>query len=372
MKNYLFIFALIVCVLGCSTHSGVFRNDDLTPATRTLKTYDSVLDSIVVTNDGALKFLTPSVYFAVVDSLLTFSEQELDNWEKSIGFSSMRKAVNDVMDLIYESTSEADVINIINSNNDVVKGGGKILSPLIGAKFYRNILNRHGDFYVGDIKYHVSPENVVIINAKAKGYEIAVDSFSYYDKESSDMSNIVSTRYPGVQGYKFGPLEGWINTTLMYPGKIETVNLETTYKLYRNNLKYTYYPDGIVVGNILYQYIVKWNHYLQIDIYSYHYSNNRWSIWPQKMCFENCFFKTSLKDDDNGSEIWDENYTHLGILFDYQYHTTTTIPVVNFQQGSHRPDYNMMTLQKIGYRVRYSDLACGIAVAYNYNISNCQ
>lgn len=107
-----------------------------------------VLDSIEVTADGALNFLSPTAYYRNVRKLLECSDKKLDSWEQSIGFSSMRGEVNKIMDLAYRVSGETSIADLARQYFDLVEIGSKgELKPIVEAVFYRNILNKAGYFY---------------------------------------------------------------------------------------------------------------------------------------------------------------------------------------------------------------------------------
>lgn len=67
MKN-LVLLLLTACIIGCSSQSEN-RFDKALPSPERIRS-NNVLDSVIVTPDGALHFFSTSAYFSIADNLL--------------------------------------------------------------------------------------------------------------------------------------------------------------------------------------------------------------------------------------------------------------------------------------------------------------
>ena len=181
MKNYLSLLVAIATLFLVSCQGKEFT-DGLSPDSSITTTKQMIeliaLDSVEITPDGALNFLSPTAYFRNVKRLLNCSNTALDAWEQSVGFNSMRKKLNSILG--EACTDKQQKAAIVLAYPALVEIGDKgELKPVIEASFYRNILNEAGYFYVNGDKYEVTKENLVVT------YKDSLESHSFPYQEKT-------------------------------------------------------------------------------------------------------------------------------------------------------------------------------------------
>lgn len=158
-----------------------------------------VLDSISVNTEGTLVFDTETAYLAITDTLLHFTDDELDRWEESIGFNSLRKKLNEIYNQVYAINNIDSFPNLVKKNADYIELEHGFITPIVKAKFYRNILNEKNYFYIGNDKYEVlDGTSVRITTIEGKNSNIPQPiTFSYCKpNRSSNVSTLSSSKFP--------------------------------------------------------------------------------------------------------------------------------------------------------------------------------
>jgi hypothetical protein len=153
LKLLLTISVVLFVTIGCQKELLPTTNED---ENQEFKIPDIVMDSLVVTEDGALKFLNPMSYFRILDTLFRWHDPVLDKWEETIGFTSMRKIVNQLIEESDTIRSLQGMSAFVDRYPHLLTLGESGIEPLIPAAFYRMILNEKGYFYVLDDKYVVT------------------------------------------------------------------------------------------------------------------------------------------------------------------------------------------------------------------------
>lgn len=106
--------------------------------------------------DGSLNFRSTNDYFAVTDSLIKLSDEELNNWEKAIGFVSYRSYVDELIGEVEDAFNDENYDKAKSLLNDYSKyiylDKDSLVKPLISSKNYQIITNKNGVFYLGDVQ----------------------------------------------------------------------------------------------------------------------------------------------------------------------------------------------------------------------------
>jgi hypothetical protein len=108
-----------------------------------------------------LSFETAKLFFLTTEKLGAMNRNERDNWEQSIGFTSMRKELNTIYDEIAKCESMDEVAEIVNKNSDLVVFQGDDVVPIIESNAYSAISNRDGIFYVEGVVHKVVANKII-------------------------------------------------------------------------------------------------------------------------------------------------------------------------------------------------------------------
>lgn len=246
-----------------------------------------VLDSVFVNNEGALVFATETAYRSIVSTLLKFTDKELDNWENSIGFYSLRKKLNEIFHEAYEQNDIALFSSFVEQYPAFVKLEYGNLTPIVGAQFYRNILNLENTFYIDKDKYEVLNESNVRITLGGEGKTRSNNSniivFEYCEP-TTHSNNISTLAYPpsnppGVDAtYRATGLEGVElvrNGNVQYPNAPYSLDnfLVVKYKLTRDLTK----PVKVDAG-----YMWTSEYFITLEMYSYCLRDDKWIYYMPK------------------------------------------------------------------------------------------
>lgn len=167
MKNL--IVSIGTCLLSCALFScnentmlEEVDNGGANPQTK------SAIDaSYYVQGDGTLCFRSVDDYFAVTDSLIKLTDQELSNWEESIGFVSYRSHVDKLIDEVEEAFNEDDNnkanLLLTDYSKYIYLDTDSIVKPYISSKTYQSITNKDGVFYLGDLKNVVNNTSIYAV-----------------------------------------------------------------------------------------------------------------------------------------------------------------------------------------------------------------
>lgn len=156
MKNLFMSIStcLISCALfSCGENAILEEVDNGGGIPQTKSTIDA---PYYVQSDGSLRFRSTEDYFTITDSLVKLSDQELNNWEETIGFVSYRSYTDKLIDEIEEAYNNDDFNKVNSLLNDNAKyvymDTDSIVKPLIKSKAYQSVTNKDGIFYLGDLK----------------------------------------------------------------------------------------------------------------------------------------------------------------------------------------------------------------------------
>lgn len=183
-------FVLVGFITSCN------KTEEVLPLISTVSNAD------IEVVDGALNFKTAKAFFETSEKLGAMTKKERDDWEKSIGFKSLRTELNVVMNNIANTEDESAINQIVSSNSDIVLIQNEDILPIIESQAYAAISNRLGVFYVegtihmvdgGRIASSEDGDVASVTNAltgNLKSSEAGVDVVDYID--SSSLSTLKS------------------------------------------------------------------------------------------------------------------------------------------------------------------------------------
>lgn len=90
-------------------------------------------------------------------------EEELDQWEEKMGFISYRSWFNQSADEFFELKNEDEYHKWLETYKDILYVEDSVIYPLIDHGIYKNIINRTGEFMIGDNYTKVLPDRVITI-----------------------------------------------------------------------------------------------------------------------------------------------------------------------------------------------------------------
>lgn len=206
MKNFFVSIGtcLISCALfSCGENAVLEEVDNGGGIPQTKSTIDA---PCYVQSDGSLRFRSTEDYFAITDSLIKLTDQELNNWEESIGFISYRSYVDKLIGEVEEAYNNDDSNKVNSLLNEYAKyiylDTDSIVKPLIRSKVYQSVTNKDGIFYLGDLKNVVDDTSIYAI-----GKERSVSPKLSYAMESNlrsttDLIQYNEYSYPKKDGTK--------------------------------------------------------------------------------------------------------------------------------------------------------------------------
>ncbi|WP_455591777.1 hypothetical protein [Bacteroides sp.] len=130
------------------------------------------LNSLPVTVcDGVLVFESADSFIKTAETISNLSDEALEEWEQSIGFSSYRTKVNR---LIEEAEAIEDSLtrhNYVVEHGKFIKEVGEDIFPVIGSQLYCSVVDENGVFYVNQTKNVVDENTVSGYNAKSRSVQ---------------------------------------------------------------------------------------------------------------------------------------------------------------------------------------------------------
>jgi hypothetical protein len=110
--------------------------------------------------DGALRFASADEFFDAVDAVGRLTHDELDAWERAIGFRSMRRAFAELELEVAAAPGDASAA-LLAANADVLDPGSVEATRRVGAHGYASLIDRRGIYYVGGVVHKVTADQVV-------------------------------------------------------------------------------------------------------------------------------------------------------------------------------------------------------------------
>jgi len=153
------ILSLITC-LCVSSAVFLFTSCEKENATEPIDS-KPVSSEVISLKSGALSFETADLFFETSEKLESMTREERDNWELSLGFTSMRKELNTIFDQISKCENKDEVDEIISKNSDLIKSEDDIVVPIFKFNAYSAICNREGIYYVEGTIHKVFEDKVV-------------------------------------------------------------------------------------------------------------------------------------------------------------------------------------------------------------------
>lgn len=240
--SFVVIMAMFMTV-ACEKEESV---DNLTVET----TSNIVLSDLKVNEDGIIAFNDTKEFGSIMRIISTTDEESLDAWENSIGFYSYRSRMDDIVsDLTCfdsESTTESDLFEFANNNNDVLKyvetkEGDNSIDFAVTKTLYSSIANDKGCYIIGDSIYKVSEE--IIFSTSLENKAILTELELTKSTELLTNSQVNQTHY--------------LDKSISNQNKYGSCSTSSTYKT-----AYVTYDDGCFSGR---RVIVNMSTYLVVN-----------------------------------------------------------------------------------------------------------
>src|SRR5690606_13871279 len=113
--------------------------------------------------DGELHFINPETYIQDLKSIIAMNEEELDQWEASLGFKSYRSWFNQSADEFFNLKSENEYEAWLEAYDDILFVKDSMVNPILSHGIYEKIANRSGEFVVGQTFYKILPNCLISI-----------------------------------------------------------------------------------------------------------------------------------------------------------------------------------------------------------------
>lgn len=113
----------------------------------------------LVGEDGALHFASAEEFFKTIDAVDQMDEDQLDAWERSIGFESMRRSFRELRRL--EAADPEERAKFLAINEDIAHLEKDVLTRRVPANAYAALIDRRGILYVDGIAHWVTATHVL-------------------------------------------------------------------------------------------------------------------------------------------------------------------------------------------------------------------
>lgn len=149
---YCFLMITLFSVVGTSCNK---HNTDLNDISRgNLNDFNNssvfLNGSKVEHSKGTLNFLDSEKFSEVVEEILEMRESELDKWEASIGFKSLRTVINEAHEDFGNLKTEAELNKWHEKYKDVVELKDSTVTEHISNRLSKILSNRSGEYRVGE------------------------------------------------------------------------------------------------------------------------------------------------------------------------------------------------------------------------------
>lgn len=158
MKKNLLLFSFISGIIifsSCNNEDNFVIKDD--PQTTKAQTFTN--NHFYVEN-GILHFNSAEDASAIADSIVNMSDEDFCTWEKSIGFSSYRSHINNLINELYSIENEQEFNEFIFANSQFLYKFNEDVLPKLSIRYYTGIVNKDGVYYIGNTKYVVDSEYI--------------------------------------------------------------------------------------------------------------------------------------------------------------------------------------------------------------------
>lgn len=188
------IFLLLTCIICACTEEMRYEEDGTRNKNLDIKSENSYH----LTEEGALCFTSLDMYFSLTDSLSKLSEEEFSQWEEKLEFISYRTFVNSIIEQIEQEDNKDQVITLLEKYSDFVYvDEDEVIQPIIPSQTYRNIVNKDGIFYIGNIQNKVDNEYLYVIENQTKSSTCKIEYINNKLSTTKAVGDIVE--YPTIE-----------------------------------------------------------------------------------------------------------------------------------------------------------------------------
>lgn len=215
MNNLKFIFStlLIISVLffSCQKEDSLTEITNETPETFEQKSLELNYNNLTIadvpkieTFDKMLHFKDNNQYEKLTSILANSNETELDNWEKQIGFVSLRSIQNHIYDKLENVKSEIEIRNFLAKYDNVFElylneDNEQEIRPIVDGLVLPILINENGFFRVGNTVSKVTSD--YIISTDITNYEM-LKNITNKDAATIEDNEIFSVKKHTVRSYR--------------------------------------------------------------------------------------------------------------------------------------------------------------------------
>jgi len=112
------------------------------------------------------RFSSADEFKTMTDKIVSMTDSELDQWEKSKSFVSYRTVLKEAIAVWQQVESEEAQTSFIKKYHDIVKIENDELVPLISLAFYQAIVNREGMYETAGFVHKISGDFIITVDKK--------------------------------------------------------------------------------------------------------------------------------------------------------------------------------------------------------------
>lgn len=276
---------------------------------------DVVSNEGIQLRNGALVFNDPDAFFDVIEKLGTKTKKERDEWEKSIGFVSLRAELNQVFEKLDSAKDETEYNNIIANNSDFVVVENGMVKPIIYSNTYAMVLNKEGIFYIGETIHKVYSNKLAFLE---NGTPEEVDAILNGSEDKSNIRESDDERVPGYEEIDIpdyddgGGSGGGSGSSYQRCGSRHSAYIEHNRRKCDFEVKVRELPCNACCGERFTRYV--------IEMVASNYKKNLWGNW--KSYYTNTYIE-DVKCVVNAPKV--TGYDGLRSIFHYE-NVTKIIP----------------------------------------------
>ncbi len=182
---------VIICVLCSLSIIGCAKE----------KTFTEKADQSIENIDGALHFATADVFHETVKQLAS-GEITLADFESTYRFKSLSSYVDEAFDALSDIDTEDLWRSCFAFYSDVVVTDNEgIVFPKIPSRAHSNICNREGVYYVGDVRYQITPDELIATSVSPETKAETSVSLEYIAKDPETKVTVTESIKPVSERY---------------------------------------------------------------------------------------------------------------------------------------------------------------------------
>ncbi|GAA5100810.1 hypothetical protein GCM10023210_39690 [Chryseobacterium ginsengisoli] len=250
MKKSILILVIAITISAlfssCSNEDVIQNNETLNVKVSANKNTIAGIDKVTVSEYGFLKFESPESYEEAVKQLSEMSKEELDNWEKSIGFVSSYSFYG-----ISDFEENIPYTEDINANPELSIEGFKnssYVDPLL-----LRIIDRYGIVQIGDFIFNSKIDDGYVLEIGSTDFAANYNDFkngtfkadkmnmltNEWDKNISENIDIFEYLKTGIKGLTLMSNKNMFHNKEV-PDRSPTIVIDGSGTTYRADAKVSY------------------------------------------------------------------------------------------------------------------------------------